>query len=184
MQARLIVLDGKQRGREIPLPETIFLIGRAPQCHLRPHCPSVSKLHCAIAAWAGKVRVRDLKSRNGTLLNGRPVNGEAVVHDGDNLQVGTLHFTFSIRHADGTLSTPPVDEQDVKWLLDAPPDSEILSASRPTCILPVVPESSDADPTVPLRSKRPSKVVSAGQHLRDYIEQRKQTPEGAGKLNG
>ncbi len=92
MEVKLLVLEGKHKDREIPLPETIFLIGRDKQCHLRPHCQLVSKLHCAIAAWAGKVRVRDLKSRNGTFLNGQPVQGEVLVGDGDRLQVGRAHI--------------------------------------------------------------------------------------------
>jgi len=79
MAAKLNVVEGKHKDREIPLPETIFLVGRDRQCHLRPHCELVSKLHCAIAAWAGKVRVRDLKSRNGTFLNGKQIDGEVNV---------------------------------------------------------------------------------------------------------
>jgi pSer/pThr/pTyr-binding forkhead associated (FHA) protein len=180
MEARLVVVDGKQSGKSIPLPETIFLIGRAPQCHLRPHCPSVSKLHCAIAAWAGKVRVRDLKSRNGTLLNGQAIDGEAVVHDGDRLQVGSLRFTFSIKHKDGSPLTSPVDERDVKWLLEAPEDSEALSVGRPTRIMSPDDEESEklaaASASSSPSRKRPSKVVSAGQHLRDYFQQRKNPP--------
>ena len=86
MEVKLVVLNGKHKDREIPLPSTIFLIGRDRQCHLRPHCPLVSKLHCAIAPWAGRVRVRDLKSRNGTFLNGQPIDGEVLVGDGDRLQ--------------------------------------------------------------------------------------------------
>src|SRR5437660_171217 len=99
MDVRLIVTTGKARGREVPLPSTIFVIGRGPRCHLRPHCPSVSKLHCAIARWAGKLVVRDLKSHNGTFLNSARVVGEARAHDGDVLRVGSLTFTFRVQEA-------------------------------------------------------------------------------------
>src|SRR5262245_43551614 len=126
MNVKLVVLEGKHRGREIPLPETIFLIGRDPQCHLRPHCQGVSKLHCAIAAWAGKVRVRDLKSSNGTFLNGRPIRDEVGAGDGDRLQVGTLVFAFRIKAEDDAPQRAPVSERDVEWLLDSPNDSAVL----------------------------------------------------------
>src|SRR5262249_47976308 len=62
MEVKLVVETGSARGRVIPLPTTVFTIGRGSKCHLRPHSLEVSKLHCAIAHWAGKVSVRDLKS--------------------------------------------------------------------------------------------------------------------------
>ena len=184
MEARLVVLDGKQKGREIPLPETIFLIGRDPQCHLRPHCPSVSKLHCAVAAWAGRVRVRDLKSRNGTFLNGQPVHGEAAVRDGDQLQIGTLSFSFWIKNKDGTVHTGPIEEKEVEWLLEASEDAEALSVGQRTCLLPAIPDPEPvtnpaADSENPPKRKRRSKVVSAGKHFRDYFDMRK-SPRSAG----
>src|SRR5262245_61414713 len=176
MEVKLIVLEGKNKDREIPLPETIFLIGRDRQCHLRPHCQLVSKLHCAIAAWAGKVRVRDLKSRNGTFLNGQPIQGEVVAEDGDRLQVGTLVFSFRIpTAAEGPIAWPIGDECDLEWLLGSPADSDVLSTGTDT--MHVQADAADGpysnsgtpDPaTVP-----GSKAVSAGQHLRTYLERRK-----------
>src|SRR5262245_22552630 len=112
MDAALVVLEGKHKGCEIPLPETMFLIGRDRQCHLRPNCRQVSKRHCCIAAWAGKVRVRDLKSSNGTFVNGRPVDGEMLVADGDRLQVGTLVFAFKIKAEKGAPVPAPLREDD------------------------------------------------------------------------
>jgi pSer/pThr/pTyr-binding forkhead associated (FHA) protein len=175
MEVKLHVLEGKQKGREIPLPETIFLIGRDHQCHLRPHCELVSKLHCAIAAWAGRVRVRDLKSRNGTFLNGRPINGEVVVRDGDRLQVGTLVFAFRIKNAEGLPMPLPLKQGDVQWLLDSPGDSAVLSPTSETCFPEIPPDlSGDSAGT-----ERGSKAISAGQHLRDYFEQRKRRRNSA-----
>jgi pSer/pThr/pTyr-binding forkhead associated (FHA) protein len=176
VEAALIVLEGKYRDREIPLPETIFLIGRDPQCHLRPHCPLVSKLHCAIAAWAGKVRVRDLKSRNGTFLNGQPVDGEVAVADGDRLQVGTLVFGFRIKVEKGAPLPAPVREEDVRWLLNLPADAPVLSPTRRTVI-----KGAEADEADEAES---GIAVSAGQYLRDYFGQRREAgPDPPAGLN-
>jgi pSer/pThr/pTyr-binding forkhead associated (FHA) protein len=175
MEASLFLLGGSRDDRRIPLPETIFLIGRDRQCHLRPHCELVSKLHCAIAAWAGKVRVRDLRSRNGTYVNGQRIHGEVVVADGDQLRVGSVVFAFRIKTADGTPATAPLNPDDLRWLLEAPPDEVVLSPARQTRVRidePAGTEDLPADATIPALKKR-TKIVSAGRHLHDYFEQHK-----------
>jgi pSer/pThr/pTyr-binding forkhead associated (FHA) protein len=176
MEAALIVLEGKYKGCEIPLPETIFLIGRDRQCHLRPSDPSVSKLHCAIAAWAGQVRVRDLKSRNGTLLNDQPIDGEITVGDGDRLQVGALVFAFRIKTERASRRLTPINEQDVRWLLDSPSDAAAAPGS--TIAKDVKAEPDPAEEGSPSAAAKPggSKAIAAGQHLRDYFEYRKSHP--------
>ncbi len=182
MEVTLVILEGKYKGRAIPLPETIFLIGRDPQCHLRPHCARVSKLHCAIAAWAGRVRVRDLRSRNGTFLNGKPIEGEVTVGNGDKLQVGSLAFAFQIKD-DGMPVAAPLRERDLAWLLESPADTPFLVPSYPTATsFPESEEAGTPEPTTnavggstPGGNKIPgTKSVSAGQHLRDYVNKRTQ----------
>ncbi len=97
MDVKLIVLRGRAKDREIPLPASQFIIGRASRCHLRPHSELVSKVHCAIGRMAGnRVVVCDLKSRNKTFINGKPIAGSVRVSDGDVLTVGPLEFRFSI----------------------------------------------------------------------------------------
>jgi pSer/pThr/pTyr-binding forkhead associated (FHA) protein len=179
MQAALVVQQGTQKDRPVPLPETIFLIGRDRQCHLRPHCELVSKLHCAVVAWAGRVRVRDLRSRNGTFLNGRRIDGEVVVNDGDQLRVGTVVLVFRIKNLEGGPPAAPIKKDDVQWLLDCPADDAVLSSAQKTRIR-LTPDESNADPDgteepaagapAIAATKRPSKVVSAGHHLREYFE--------------
>ncbi|MCI0358430.1 MAG: FHA domain-containing protein [Planctomycetaceae bacterium] len=186
MEIRLVVLQGEHQGREIPLPETIFLIGRDDQCHLRPHCPRVSRKHCAIATWAGKVRVRDLQSRNGTYLNGERIQGEAAVRNGDQLRVGTQLFAFQIKSAGGFVLAEPIrDEGEVDWLLRAAEDAEALAPARATNETSLEAEFSlgyDNEPTtmesqtVPMPTQDGRATgVSAGQHLRQYFAMRKRT---------
>src|SRR5262245_3645877 len=156
MEAALILLEGTHKDNAIPLPETIFLVGRDKQCHLRPHCDLVSKMHCAIAAWAGKVRVRDFKSRNGTYLNGQRINGEVTVSDGDTLQIGTLLFAFRIKNDDGLPHAAPLNKGKVQWLLDTPPDNEVLAPEKDTCFLPAVQGSSSTETKVETEKPAPA----------------------------
>ncbi len=177
MKAKLVVLDGKQHGKEIPLPETVFIIGRDARCHLRPHCSSVSKLHCAIASWAGLIKVKDLKSLNGTLLNGARISGEIAVKNGDRLQVGTLNFEFRIQVLPGSPGAPPIQPEQVGWLLDSAAGSQVLATNLETQILPAITdndvEQARASNPGLAPDKRRNKVVSAGQILRDYFDKRK-----------
>jgi hypothetical protein len=192
MKVKLVVVTGKPHGREIPLPSTVFVIGRDPQCHLRPHSDLVSKLHCAIARKAGKLVVRDLQSSNGTFLNSQPIKGEAPVSDGDRLGVGDLVFAFRIEKTEEAQPIQIVDEHEVNWLMASPGDSSVLEADRTTKLVGVPSvtgtngyHQTPAESTNGASSANGthangaageaagSKTVSAGQYLRDYLKQRR-----------
>jgi pSer/pThr/pTyr-binding forkhead associated (FHA) protein len=174
MEAKLVILEGRFQGCEIPIPNTVLLIGRDSQCHVQLHSPAVSKRHCAIAAWAGKVRVRDLKSRNGTYLNGQPVVGEMMVKDGDQLQVGTHLFQFQIVFDQQAPDIAPVDKEALDWLLRSPADSR--QASGQTAVLTparLEPEPAET-PDGATNADEGSRAVSAGRLMRDFLAQRAQ----------
>lgn len=92
LNAVLKVVGGKQDGKLIPLSTRKFLIGREQDCHLRPSSDSVSRHHCAITIDDFTVRVRDLGSSNGTMLNSKRILGVQEANPGDILQIGNLEF--------------------------------------------------------------------------------------------
>jgi predicted component of type VI protein secretion system len=96
MKLSLIVAQGVHTGKVIPITSAEFVIGRDPQCQLRPASPAVSKQHCAIAVRDGKVFVRDCGSTNGTFINGDQVAGDREAKSGDRLRVGPLEFDLKI----------------------------------------------------------------------------------------
>lgn len=59
--------------------------------------PSVSARHFQVEEFSGRFFIRDLKSSNGTFLNGRMVRS-AQLRSGDRIQAGSTLFTFSVRH--------------------------------------------------------------------------------------
>ena len=73
MKASLRVVGGKNDGREIGIKVPKFIIGRGEKAHLRPSSDLVSRHHCAIRVRDGKVTIEDLKSRNGTYVNGEKI---------------------------------------------------------------------------------------------------------------
>jgi pSer/pThr/pTyr-binding forkhead associated (FHA) protein len=93
MKLSLVVkAAGKQEGKVIPISLSQFVVGRDPQCHLRPASPMISKRHCALLQRDGKAFVRDFGSTNGTFINERPVKDEQELHDGELLKIGPLVF--------------------------------------------------------------------------------------------
>jgi len=93
MKLSLVVLTpGKMEGKSIPINIAQFLIGRDPQCNLRPASALISKRHCALSMRGDRVFVRDFDSTNGTRVNDQPVKGEQEVFNQDQLSVGPLLF--------------------------------------------------------------------------------------------
>jgi predicted component of type VI protein secretion system len=96
MNLALVVLTpGKLQGKSIAVTQSPFVIGRDPQCQLRPASPVVSKRHCALLSRGERAFVNDFNSTRGTFLNDQPVKGEVQLHNGDVLKVGPL--TFAVR---------------------------------------------------------------------------------------
>ena len=92
---RLIYQDGES-------PQTYsftsgeVVIGRSPECQVVLRDFGISRTHARIVVdeAAGGCRIQDLKSKNGTQVNGVQVV-EAPLRDGDRVQLGKLELTFS-----------------------------------------------------------------------------------------
>jgi len=100
MKVQLVVVRGKPEGKVIPLAGPNFKIGRGETCHLRPSSELVSREHAEFTITGDVIHVRDMGSRNGTLVNGKALTSEAVeLKDRDLVQVGPLTFAVSIQGA-------------------------------------------------------------------------------------
>ncbi len=83
--------DGRTRTVRAPIPITI---GRAPSATLVVPDAQVSRMHARIDLSDGLLSVRDLGSRNGTLVNARPIDGPVGLLDGDEIDVGTTRIVY------------------------------------------------------------------------------------------
>jgi predicted component of type VI protein secretion system len=108
MKVQLIVVQGKPEGKVIPLVGPVFKIGRGETCHLRPNSERVSREHAEFTVTADKVVVRDLGSRNGTLVNGKALNQPCPLKDRDLVQVGPLTFAVSLLDEASDVEMPTV----------------------------------------------------------------------------
>jgi pSer/pThr/pTyr-binding forkhead associated (FHA) protein len=115
MKLSLVATQGKGAGKVIPIPLAQFLIGRDPQCHLRPASPLISKRHCALLIRGEKAFVQDFGSTNGTHINDQPVKGEAELHNEDRLRIGPLAFVVRVESAGpAPAETKPVPRPESK----------------------------------------------------------------------
>ncbi len=98
MKLSLVVVSaGKAKGQTIPVTLSQFVIGRDPECNLRPASALISKRHCALLVKNDQVFIRDFDSTNGTFVNDEPVKGERQLHNQDMLRVGPLCFEVSLK---------------------------------------------------------------------------------------
>jgi anti-anti-sigma regulatory factor len=97
LQVKLVVLAGKSNGKTIDVTGPLFLIGRSPDCHLRPNNPMISRVHAAIEQREGRVYVRDHGTTNGTRVGDKMIRGDELeVRDGELLTIGPLQFRLAI----------------------------------------------------------------------------------------
>ncbi len=108
MQVILKVIGGKNDGRQIKIAVPRFIIGRGETAHLRPSSDLVSREHCEIVIGDGVVHISDLKSRNGTYVNGLKLDGRHKVNSGDTLRVGRMQFEVIVDHALAGAKKPKV----------------------------------------------------------------------------
>lgn len=92
MDLKLLVVQGKPEGKEIPVRVPRFIIGRSVECQLRPNSELISRHHCQISLDGDKASIMDLGSSNGTIVNGERITEEVSINDGDFVQVGPLGF--------------------------------------------------------------------------------------------
>jgi pSer/pThr/pTyr-binding forkhead associated (FHA) protein len=84
---------GGAPGREHPLVASVTVIGRGAEADLRLADTGVSRAHAEVLLDGPEVRLTDLGSTNGTLVNGRRISA-AVLVDGDRIEVGATPLVF------------------------------------------------------------------------------------------
>ncbi|HXT70326.1 MAG TPA: FHA domain-containing protein [Vicinamibacterales bacterium] len=87
------ILESTEPAIVLRLPEgAVKTLGRTARADFIVEAPLVSRLHCRVTASASdQLVVEDLKSTNGTLVNGTRVD-RAVLKTGDVLTVGRVEF--------------------------------------------------------------------------------------------
>lgn len=108
--SHLVAKIGPQQGRQYDLSVPKTILGRHPDCQVVVEVGAVSRQHCAVSEDNGDYFIEDLKSRNGTFVNGEQLQARKRLYDGDVIRVCEVEFTFHgrARPATGQLGTQPV----------------------------------------------------------------------------
>jgi transcriptional regulator with GAF, ATPase, and Fis domain len=112
LRPRLLVIAGPSKDLTIPLPDGEATIGRDPVNVVAIVDPSVSRKHCLLRREEdGRFSIKDLESRNGTLVNGNPVKDQ-YLHHGDEIATGDSLFLFLVDEEDRAASASQVEFDD------------------------------------------------------------------------
>lgn len=90
---KLVVIYGDDLGRPYRLGPERLLIGRLYRSDILIEDPSVSREHATIERKDGRFILEDLKSTNGTFINGESVDVRILNH-GDKIRVGNTVLQF------------------------------------------------------------------------------------------
>jgi adenylate cyclase len=114
MLGELIPVGG---GDPIPLLKKRLLVGRREGCDITLRFSNVSAHHCQLSVERGYWFVKDLKSRNGTKVNGTRVSRKRI-DPGGVLEIAKHQFTLQYSPSDlGASGAPPSDEEEVDDIL-------------------------------------------------------------------
>lgn len=80
--------------RAYPVGDEVFTIGRSTSCDIVVREPAVSRVHAEVTRSADGVSLKPFGSTP-TIVNGLPVPGEAILHHGDQIEIGSAKLTFT-----------------------------------------------------------------------------------------
>ena len=104
--AVLRAMRGPNPGQIFPLEGQSAVLGRHPNCDVVLESGAVSRQHARISLVGEDFYIEDLRSRNGTFVNGRAVVDRQLLADDDELNICDMVFTFHL--------TPPTMETPVE----------------------------------------------------------------------
>ncbi len=108
LNPRLVGIGGPLKGIAFTLPASEVSIGRDSSNQLWAADPALSRRHCLIVASDGQFSIKDLKSRNGTLINGVPVEQQQLRH-GDQIYIGDSVLIFLLKRDGDQPEKNPVE---------------------------------------------------------------------------
>lgn len=112
---RLEMTVGVKVGEEFEVPpaeEGAFLVGRDTLCDLRLADTQLSRRHCRFTFEGGFVYLQDLKSKNGTRVNGKRARRRVHLRHGDRIQIGSTELRVKYATSEESVRRTDKDAAD------------------------------------------------------------------------
>ena len=93
-RAYLEILDFDIKKKNTELGEGVVIIGREPKCGIQLLVKDVSRRHARVGFCGKDYQIEDLKSTNGTYVNGLKVV-TCVLRDQDQIEIGGVQIIFN-----------------------------------------------------------------------------------------
>ncbi len=115
--AKLVLSFGDLVLRSIPIVKDSITIGRRPYNDVALDDLTVSGEHAAILVVDGERMIKDLNSRNGTQVNGLPIQAKRLEH-ADLIEVGIYRMRYLLERRPNAAAVPDAIGGDVyiEWL--------------------------------------------------------------------
>lgn len=136
-------LRSLQTGEEFPLVDEM-LVGREVECQIALNSGHISRYHAKITQTAAGVVVEDLRSTNGTFINGRRISSPQTLTLGDEVRFHEQAFRL-------------VSNQEQSGAADATLFQGIDSTARPAVAKP----AKIAEPELPVLDESSTRILSA-----------------------
>src|SRR5437660_1584895 len=94
VMALLSFLKGANQGTTMELVGERIVLGRNQDCNVVLNVPAVSREHAVIRRIADKFYIEDMKSRNGTFVNGKEVTTRTLLKDNDRIKICDNQLAF------------------------------------------------------------------------------------------
>lgn len=104
-QANVVTWRVVVAGRPQPLAQGVNLLGRDPDATVLVNDVSVSRRHARVSVRESIAVIEDLQSHNGTFLNGRRIDAETELRDGDLIGLGPITLAVECYPAGGSTQT-------------------------------------------------------------------------------
>ncbi|WP_104987322.1 sigma 54-interacting transcriptional regulator [Sorangium cellulosum] len=107
MGSYLLVIGASSSYRRALPDEGALVVGRSDEADVRLDTAAVSRRHAKIAVSSGEIRITDLGSHNGTLVNGEHIEGARTIGSGDVVTIGDT--TLMLRREPPSTGTALID---------------------------------------------------------------------------
>lgn len=96
-----LIYQQKEKQKSVEIKDELT-IGRSSEADLQIEDETISRIHCSIRKWGDEYYVKDMGSRNGTSVNGTPIDDVTRIASGDTLRVGSFKIQIDVPIGKGT----------------------------------------------------------------------------------